>query len=556
MSNQANTPIKAVAYARFSSDHQREESIEAQLRAINDYAKKNGIEIIAEYIDRAYSARSDQRPEFQQMIKDAKERRFEIVIVHKLDRFSRDRYDSAFYRHELKKHGVMVRSVVENIDGSPESVILESMIDGMNEFFSRNLARETMKGLKENAYSGKHTGGMPPLGYRVNPQTTRVEVDENEAAAVRLIFDMADNGNKYPAILDELKARGFRTKMGRNFTSTSIHDILKNEKYIGICVYNKRMAHSTVNNSRKFKDQSEWIVREDVFPPLVTREQFNRIQERMKRRKLSNQAHPKELYLLSGKIHCGLCGRAYCGERKTSGKGIVSYSYFCNSRNHAKDERCCNPQVNRSYIESFVLGKLAEYVFTDGMLPKITESYNKYLDSRVGSAAQRLEQCKNSLHEVELKINKAVDLLLDVGSSSLKKKLSDLEKQKSGFEKDIIALTKLLSENRVTDKELKCAFADIRRALTEGKLANAKQLVDTYVHDIVVYPDRIVVIFNLFPHIKIPTKLTHKNEELSAEESPFSVPDNVLFELNREGAEHNRGTSILRRLRKETGVPP
>lgn len=109
MLNQANTPIKAVAYARFSSDHQREESIEAQLRAINDYAKKNGIEIIAEYIDRAYSARSDQRPEFQQMIKDAKERRFEIVVVHKLDRFSRDRYDSAFYRHELKKHGVMVR---------------------------------------------------------------------------------------------------------------------------------------------------------------------------------------------------------------------------------------------------------------------------------------------------------------------------------------------------------------------------------------------------------------------------------------------------------------
>lgn len=150
------------------------------------------------------------------MIHDAKSGRFEVVLVHKLDRFSRDRYDSAHYRHELKKHGVAVRSVIENLDDSPESVILQSVIEGMNEYYSRNLARETMKGLKENAYSGKHTGGMPPLGYRVNPETTRIEIDEHEAMAVRLIFSMADSGAKYPAILAELKARGFRTKTGND----------------------------------------------------------------------------------------------------------------------------------------------------------------------------------------------------------------------------------------------------------------------------------------------------------------------------------------------------
>lgn len=164
---------------------------------------------------------------------------------------------------------------------------------------------------------------MPPLGYRVDPETMKIRIDENEANAVRLIFSMADEGKKYPDILAELKSRGFRTKMGKTFTSTSVHDILRNEKYIGICVYNKRVSQSVANNSRKFKDKSEWIVRDDVYPPLIDREQFNRIQERMKRRRISNQAHPKEVYLLSGKIHCGLCGRAYCGERKTNGKGIV-----------------------------------------------------------------------------------------------------------------------------------------------------------------------------------------------------------------------------------------
>ncbi|MGN1110069.1 MAG: recombinase family protein, partial [Oscillospiraceae bacterium] len=371
-----------------------------------------------------------------------------------------------------------------------------------------------MKGLKENAYSGKHTGGMPPLGYRVNPETTRIEIDENEAEAVRLIFQMADEGNKYPAILGELKARGFRIKTGREFTSTGIHDILKNQKYIGICIYNRRVSQSVANNSRRFKDESEWIISDDVYPPLVRREQFNRIQEKMKNRSVSGQAHPKEVYLLSGKIHCGLFGRAYCGERKINGKGIVSYSYFCNSRNHAKDEHCRNPQVNRSYIGSYVLGKLAEYVFTDGMIPRIMEDYNRYLENRVGSSAKRLEQCKNSLREVELKINKTVDLLIDVGSAALKNRLSELEKQKAGLEKDISTLVGLLAANRVTEKELKCVFAEIRGALTAGTLANAKQLVDTYIHD-VVYPDRIVVIFNLFPHIKFPDKQTAKaNEEL------------------------------------------
>ncbi len=191
------------------------------------------------------------------------------------------------------------------------------------------------------------------------------------------------------------------------------------------------------------------------------------------------------------------------------------------------------------------------------MLPKITESYNRYLNTRIGSASQKLEQYQNALREVELKINRTIDLLIDVGSASLKQKLSDLEKQKAGLEKDIAERTKLLAENRVSETKLKCAFAEIRRSLTDGTLANAKQLVDTYIHDVVVYPDKIVVIFNLFPHIRITDKPPDKtNEELSAEEGSFSVPDMLMFELDREGKSEESGAVILRRLRGESGVPP
>ena len=179
--------IPAAAYARYSSDNQREESIEAQLRAIREYAARSGYEIINEYVDEARSATTDNRPAFQQMIADADQ--FKAIIVHKLDRFSRDRYNSAIYRRQLKKKGVSLVSVLDNLDGSPESIILESVLEGMAEYYSRNLAREVMKGLRETAYKCKHTGGIPPLGYDVLPDKSYT-INDREAEEVRLIFKM------------------------------------------------------------------------------------------------------------------------------------------------------------------------------------------------------------------------------------------------------------------------------------------------------------------------------------------------------------------------------
>ena len=197
--------MKAFAYARFSSDQQREESIDAQLRAIREYADKNGIEIIREYTDEAKSATSDKRPAFQRMFEDLPLFRPDCVIVHKLDRFSRDRYDSAFYRRIIKKNGGRLVSVLEPLDDSPESIILESVLEGMAEYYSRNLARETLKGLKETALKCGHTGGTTPLGYDV--VNKKYEINPAEAETVRLIFSMYANGKSYDQMLGELMCR-------------------------------------------------------------------------------------------------------------------------------------------------------------------------------------------------------------------------------------------------------------------------------------------------------------------------------------------------------------
>lgn len=160
--------MKAVIYARYSSDNQREASIEGQLRECMEYAAQNDITVIANYIDRALTATSDNRPDFQRMIKDSYKRCFDMVIVWKLDRFSRDRYDSAHYKHILKKNGVKVVSAKENIGDGLEGIILESMLEGMAEYYSAELSVKVKRGLKENALKAKVNGGQIPFGYYID----------------------------------------------------------------------------------------------------------------------------------------------------------------------------------------------------------------------------------------------------------------------------------------------------------------------------------------------------------------------------------------------------
>ena len=245
----------AVIYARYSSDNQREESIDAQVRACRGYAEQQGYSVIELYADRAKTGTNAKRPEFQRMIQDAKSGKFAVLLVHKFDRFSRDKYDSAFYKRELKKAGVKLKSVCEPLDDSPESIILEGMAEIVAQYHSANLSREVMKGMLENAHNCKHTGGKPPLGYDVDPATKKYVVNQREAEAVKLIFDRYIAGAGYDTIMRELNAAGYKSKLGKPFGKNSIHDILINEKYSGVYVFNRAASKdfSGKRNNRKAK---------------------------------------------------------------------------------------------------------------------------------------------------------------------------------------------------------------------------------------------------------------------------------------------------------------
>ena len=279
--------MKAAIYARYSSDNQREESIEAQIRAINEFAERENIKIVKTYIDEARSATTDDRPQFLKMIKESELGLFDTLIVHKLDRFSRNRYDSAFYKKKLKDNNVRLISVLEHLDNSPESIILESVLEGMAEYYSVNLSREVMKGMRETALQCKHNGGLPPLGYDVAKNKTYI-INPNEAKAVKLIYELYSNGVGYNLILSRLNELGYKTKKGKFFGKNSLYSILTNEKYNGIYVFNK--SSKKINgkrNSHKHKLDEEIIKIKDGMPKIIDDDLWNEVKKKMD----NNKAH-------------------------------------------------------------------------------------------------------------------------------------------------------------------------------------------------------------------------------------------------------------------------
>ena len=339
----------SVIYARYSSSNQREESIEAQIRACEEYAKRKNLQIVAHYTDSAKSGTNSDREGFLQMIEDSAKGKFKYLIIHKLDRFSRDKFDAVTFKRKLKMNGVTILSVTENLDNSPESVMLESCLEGMAQYYSLNLAREVMKGMKESAYKCTHLGGIPPLGYDVDPTTRKYVINDKEAAIVRYIFDSYADGNGYNLLLSHLNGMGYKSKHGKPFGKNSLYSILGNEKYVGRFVFNKKLEKDVSGKRNpQWKSREEWIVVDGGLPAIIEEETFNAVQAKLvNNKRRGGRFRAKEIYLLSGLIVCGECGACMFGNTRKCGRNKSRYSsYKCAHRaNHKGCMNNLNPQV-------------------------------------------------------------------------------------------------------------------------------------------------------------------------------------------------------------------
>lgn len=502
--------LNAVAYCRYSSDLQREESIEAQIRAIKGFAEHNGYILHKIYADRGISGTTDNRPQFQAMIEDIRNSdNISAIICHKYDRFARNRADSAIYRRELEKYGVKLISVLENFDDSPESIILQSVIEGYNEYYSKNLRREVMKGLKENALSCRHTGGKPCLGYDVDKTTMKLVINEWEAEAVKLIFKLYLEGNGYSYIIRELNKRGYKTKRGAAFGKNSLYEILRNEKYTGVYVYNLSASKNAEGkfNRHKSKPDDEVIRIDGGVPQIISTEDFQKVRQLMAARQRKTAAFKaKQEYLLSGKIVCNECGCTYAGNsRKANPTHPLYISYRCTKRNGKI--KCKNPEIQRDLIESIVQKRLAGKVFDDTVLPEVISKYNEFAASKNTELISAIAMIKDKIAETEKGIANIVNVIMQTGSSALSDKLKVLECDKAKFEQTLYEKQRELSEMTVDEKVLKQAFKKAKKMLESGTLSNKKAIIDRYVNKIILHKNKIVIEFNVTDTYRITEEI-------------------------------------------------
>ena len=460
--------MKGVIYARYSSDNQREESIEGQLRECKAFAEKNDIQIVETYIDRALSARTDRRPDFQRMIKDSAGRKFEVVIVWKLDRFARDKYDSAHYKRILKNIGVKVVSATEAISAGAEGILLESMLEGMAEYYSAELSEKVTRGLTENALKCKYNGGTLPIGYMIDSEQY-FQIDPLTAPAVLDAFKHYADGASMREITDEMNLKGVRTKRGGKISINSVTRMLHNRKYIGEYRYND-------------------IVHPNGIPAIIPEDLFNRVQERMATNKKAPAKHKAEdEYLLTTKLFCGKCKCYMVGESGT-GRNKVHRYYKCASvKNH---KGCDKKTVKKEWIENLVIEQIKKLIFDDELIEKLADTVMK-LQSKENTVLPLL---KKRFADTQKSIDNMLDAIQQgILTASTKERLESLERQKSELSVQII---KEEIAKPTLSREQIIFWVHRFRKLNTKKLDHRRRLIDSFVNAIFLYDDRITFTFN------------------------------------------------------------
>lgn len=462
--------MKAVIYARYSSDNQREESIEGQIRECTAFAEKNNITILRHYIDRAFSAKTDNRPEFQNMIKDSGKRLFDMIIVWKLDRFARNRYDSARYKAALKKNGVKVVSATEVISDGAEGIILESVLEGYAEYYSADLSEKVVRGMTENALKSKYNGGTLPIGYQIDSDQC-FQLDPLTAPFVREAFQRYDEGATMTAIRDWLNEQGVKNTRGQKMTYNSVQHLLNNRRYIGEYTYRD-------------------IVVPDGIPAIVPQDLFDRVQEKLAKNKKAPARHKAEDdYLLTTKLFCGYCGAYLCGESGTSHTGNVHHYYKCVSVKKKRTE-CHKKSVRKEWIEDLVVRETMKMVMDD----KAVEAIVSMLMDLQDRENVNLPLYEQQLREVDTAIQNLLNAIQQgILTKSTKGRLEELEATKEELE------TKIACEKLAKPKvsaEFMTFWLHRFRKLDVRQKSHRKMLIDTFINAIFLYDDKMVITFN------------------------------------------------------------
>ena len=511
--------MTGVIYARYSSDNQREESIEGQLRDCKAFAEKNGIHILGTYIDRALSAKTDNRPDFQRMIKDSGRGLFDVVIVWKLDRFARNRYDAAYYKNQLKKNKVKVISATETISDSPEGILMEAMLEGYAEYYSAELAQKVARGMTDNALKCRYNGGQLTIGYVIDSER-HFQIDPALAPIIAEAFERYANGDTMKAVTDFLNESGVRSKNGAMITINATTRMLHNRRYIG---------------EYSFRE----VTVPDGIPAIVSKDLFDRVQARMERTKKAPAQHKAEDdYILTTKLRCGKCKCFMAGESGTSHVEKEVHRYYkCVSVKYHRG--CDKKSVRKDWIEGIVLKKIQELVMDDDLIERLVDA----LVTELGKESEALPNLRKQLTNVEKGIGNMLDAIQNgVYTASTKQRLEELEEQKN------VLNVRIMQEEMAKPPVSREVFTTWIRHFRDYDITDREQrqrLVDHFVNVIYLYEDH----FDLFLNFREgAVTITFDEDMLKAAKKRRSKKDKEGSGLTAIGAPSMTLSSILLEL--------
>lgn len=467
-----NQPEKlCVIYARYSSHSQRDVSIEQQVADCEAYARMNGYRVIKVYADRHISGTTDKRPQFQKMLKDAEKGLWQYVLTWKVDRFARNRYDSATYKFRLKRCGVQVIYAKESIPDGPEGILLESVLEGSAEYYSANLSQNIKRGMRYNAQKCKVNNGSMPFGYCKGPDGRYAVVDA-EAEIVQEIFQKVGQGIPFAHIANDLNTRGIRTKRGNLWNKGSFYGMMKNESYIGVYTYSDVRV-------------------EGGMPAIIDKALFLEVDQKLKTKKNPQGRHRENGdYLLTGKLFCGPCGSPMVGTSGTGRHGELHYYYTCQKRR--LEHSCTKDNVQRDWIERTIVEATMHHVLQPDVMEWIADAVMAYQDQQANSAV--LVGLQSDLKENKKSIDNMLKAIeAGIITASTKERLVQLEAEGKRIENAILMEESCFNH---VDRDFLMYWMERFRGGSVNDAAFRSKVIRSFVNSVYLWDDHLRIAFN------------------------------------------------------------
>ena len=478
--------MKAAIYARVSSDKQDVDlSVSAQLKHTREFAKKNHYKISREYVDEVVTGRTTQRPQFQQMIADARmmSKPFDVILVYKYSRFARNREDSVVFKSRLKKQGIRVISITEPFEDSPTGKLMEGIIESLDEFYSANLAQEIQRGMRESASRGFYMPGRAPYGYnRIkvkdgSKERPTLERNPRTSPIVSRIYRdfLVSMGLK--EVTAALNSDGISSPRGKRWNKTTVHKILVNRAYTGTLVWG-------VSGESGLPP----IIVENAWEALIDKATFESVQEMLKSRSFMN-AHPRRSasrYLLSGLVKCGSCKKALTGTSAKSGKH--SY-YVCGSLLQKGAGSCTARYLPAPALENRVLKVISGQILEDGNIQELVRLVGEEMSNLSGDRQSRILIFEGERRDVESRLDRLYEALETgtLGLEDLAPRIKSLRQQQEHLLDSTEQLREELRSNRPVSLNIEAIrnhVRELREVLEQGSTAERRAFIKSFVKGI------------------------------------------------------------------------